>query len=98
MPIPSGKTCAVAFCNDIRVAQGLCAKHYKQLQRHGEPSKEVSAKLIDGKKLNVHPLYTTWRSITRIALGTKICEEWRDFEQFVKDVGEKPINAKAYAD
>lgn len=93
MSIPSGSKCSVVFCSGVVVGQNLCAKHYKQMQRHGAPSKEVSAKLIDGKKLSAHPLYQTWRSITRIARGTQICEEWRDFEQFVRDVGSKPVDA-----
>jgi len=95
MSIPIGKACNVVFCNELVIAQGLCAKHYKQMQRHGAPSKDVSAKTIDGKKLLDHPLYATWRSICRVARGTRVCLEWQDFEQFVKDVGIKPLGAKS---
>ena len=95
MTILAGIKCLVANCGGIVAARGLCSKHYKQQQRHGAPSEEVSAKLIDGKKFKDHALYQTWRSISRVALGTAICDEWKDFEQFVKDVGTKPEDARS---
>ena len=95
MTILAGIKCLVANCGGTVAARGLCSKHYKQQQRHGAPSEEVSAKLIDGKKFKDHALYQTWRSISRVALGTAICDEWKDFEQFVKDVGTKPEDARS---
>lgn len=86
-------TCTVIGCDRPVAAQKLCSKHYKQLQRHGAEkvgSNEVSAKLINGQKLLNHPLYEQWRSIVRVKQGTRVCDRWRDFENFVQDVGEKP--------
>ena len=82
--------CKVQGCTTLAGVAGVCYKHYKQLQRHGKTGKEVSAKLIDGKKLQEHPLYNTWRSFTRVKCGTQVCEAWLDFEQFVHDVPAKP--------
>lgn len=89
----ASNTCTAINCEKPIVAQHLCATHYKQLQRHGVAkvgSKEISAKRIDGRKLTEHPLYEQWRSITRVKHGTQVCERWQNFENFVKDVKEKP--------
>lgn len=51
-----------------------------------------------------HPLYATWKNMRQRCTnksskdyenyggrGIKICSEWNSFEQFIKDVGNKPV-------
>lgn len=52
---------------------------------------------------NKHPLYATWKTMRQRCLnpkckkfknygirGIKVCEQWNDFEQYLKDIGERP--------
>jgi len=94
MSLEIGTRCLVIGCTNLGQVKQMCHKHYKQMQRHGTAGPVVSAKMLNGKKLSAHPLYETWRSITRIACGTQVCSEWRDFLIFVADIGDRPKDAK----
>lgn len=82
--------CVLIGCRELASTKGLCEKHYKRKQRHGDPNYDSRPKLIEGKSNKDHPLYRKWRTITRKDLGKSICLEWKDFIRFVQDVGEIP--------
>ena len=92
--IPVGNTCQVHNCNDIEVAKGLCDKHYRRLKRHGTTDDTVGRKFVEGDLASRHPLYETWRTITRVNGGKDVCEEWKEISNFVKDVGERVLNSQ----
>lgn len=59
--------------------------------------------IVDGKPSTRHPLYCVWTSMFQRCYcpwhpayhhyggrGIKVCEAWRDFPTFVKDLGPKP--------
>jgi len=63
-----------------------------------------NTKLIDGKPSSKHPLYRTWKGMRERCRyekhkdyaiyggrGIKVCDRWLNFENFVADVGEKPL-------
>lgn len=92
---PTQPKCTVHNCGKPQVAKGFCETHYKRLKRHGTVSDDVGKKVVDGVLISRHPLYSTWRNITRTYGGTVICDEWKDFATFVRDAGEKPEDAYA---
>lgn len=92
---PTQPKCSVISCKAPQCAKQLCEKHYKRLKRHGTTSDEVGKKIINDENISKHPLYNTWRSITRLNKGLLICDEWKKFENFIKDAGEKPQDAYA---
>lgn len=92
---PTQPKCSVISCKAPQCAKQLCEKHYKRLKRHGTTSDEVGKKIINEENISKHPLYNTWRSITRLNKGLLICDEWKKFENFIKDAGEKPQDAYA---
>lgn len=92
---PTQPKCNVHNCGKPQVAKGFCETHYKRLKRHGTASDEVGKKTVDGMLISRHPLYETWRSLTRVNCGREVCEAWKDFATFVKDAGTKPEGAYA---
>lgn len=92
---PTQPKCDVHNCGKPQVAKGLCETHYKRLKRHGTVSDEVGKKTIDGMLLSRHPLYESWRSLTRADGGKIVCAAWKDFPTFVRDAGTKPEDAYA---
>ena len=90
MGIPISKRCDIIGCENLVAAKGLCEKHYKRLKRHGSPDDKFGKATIDGKNIQDHPLYGTWRNITRTNGGKDVCERWKDFIKFVEDVVERP--------
>lgn len=74
--------CSVEKCWEKAIIKGLCKKHYQRLKEYGR-----FHKVLTGNKTK-HPLYDIWNAKVRKVLT----EEWKDFEKFVKDVGEKPKN------
>lgn len=90
---PVQPKCDVHNCGRPQVAKGLCEMHYRRQKRHGTVSDTVGKKTINGVLLSRHPLYNTWRNITRVGNGNLVCEAWKDFATFVRDAGDKPDNA-----
>ena len=87
MSIEIGMKCAIFNCTELARVKGMCMKHYKRVQRHSDPDFNARPKIVEGEKNSDHPLYSKWRRITRQDLGKSICEEWRSFSNFVRDVG-----------
>jgi hypothetical protein len=54
----------------------------------------VNAEAAQGAQ--THPLYSTWRSITRAAGGKLVCSKWKTFSHFVADIVEKPEGTKSF--
>lgn len=84
------QACLVEDCNNLSGARGLCKKHYKRWQRHGNVDYNSRPKVKGVKDNKDHPLYKKWRSITRREVGDGVCERWRSFQNFVDDVKEIP--------
>lgn len=85
----AAKKCNVSECENPCVARGLCARHYKRWQRHGDVD---HARPSDWGRRRAHPLYSIWRTLFRNANGggRMVCERWHDLWAFVEDVGERP--------
>jgi hypothetical protein len=82
-----GKRCVVINCDGIAVAKGLCQTHYKRNLRHGTVD---AGRPTDWGDRHSHPLYVTWKSLSRLS-DELVCTEWKkDFWSFVADVKNKP--------
>jgi Recombination endonuclease VII len=78
--------CSVESCEKRAVASGLCATHYKRMQRHGSVEQTRSK---DWGTREAHPLYGSWTWMARTkTLGRVV--EWDNFWVFVADVGLRP--------
>ena len=84
-----GSPCKVTNCIEFATTKGLCNAHYIRLQRTGTvgPAEVRPAKR---SRLAEHPMYSLWRNAMRYGKGAQICAAWRDFECFIRDVGEIP--------
>ncbi len=78
--------CNIPGCDKPVISNGLCDMHRKRVERHGNTDQTRPS---DWGKREIHPLYHTWCWHKRINKDIW-CEEWLDFWQFVKDVGERP--------
>ena len=78
--------CSIRDCNKEVTARGLCDMHYRRLLRTGDPTKVKRPG--DWGKREAHPLYGAWTWLRRQPFP--LCEEWKDFWQFVQDVKERP--------
>ena len=90
------KLCSVEKCKGSAGARGLCKKHYKRWQRHGDVEYNSRPKVVAGENNNKHPLYKKWRSITRREDSKNICERWSSFLNFVQDIQEVPFGATIF--
>ena len=90
-----GSKCSIINCNKPSIAKGFCSMHYKRMQRHGDVSDKYS-KLINGQQRTKHPLYNTWKGIVRASIGNLACDEWKDFNNFVVDIKEKPEGSHTF--
>ena len=78
------KPCSVDGCEHLSIAQGYCDKHYRRLKKHGVVEHE---RFDRWGHSSTHPLEQTHYYIKR-TYG--LPAEWKDFWQFVRDVGDKP--------
>lgn len=78
------KTCTIDGCDRLQVAKGMCELHYRRMKRHGVVQSE---RLDRWGHRNAHPLYESWKHFSRTRA---LSEEWKDFWQFVRDVGDRP--------
>lgn len=90
------KLCLVEGCKDPAGARGLCKKHYKRWQRHGDVEYNSRPKVVAGENNNKHPLYKTWRSITRRDGEFGVETRWRSFQNFIDDIKEIPTEAEIF--
>ncbi len=80
------KPCRIDNCDKLSVSHGLCDMHRKRVERHGHL---LSTRGNGWGSKEKHPLYQSWYWFKR---NDRLSQEWHDFWQFVKDVGEKPGN------
>jgi hypothetical protein len=79
------KPCSIEGCDALSVAQQLCEMHYRRLKRRGT----VEAERFDRwGHAEAHPLYHSHRNVLRSPIG--VDDEWRDFWNFVRSVGDRP--------
>lgn len=92
--------CKVENCGKPVIAKGLCSLHYTRLRRYNDVDyKEEKEK----HGMYGTSTYKAWTSMKYRCLtptchayksyggrGIKICNRWMDFENFFKDMGEKP--------
>jgi hypothetical protein len=92
--------CSVDGCDNAFIAKGLCLLHYGRMRRSGKLAKTRKTK---GVNKTEHPLYFTWQTMKARcrnpkrweyeyygARGIRVCPEWADFWQFVKDMDPRP--------
>jgi hypothetical protein len=93
------KKCSVEGCDRPHNSRGLCAMHVGRLRRNGDPL--INKNWKGG--VSKHPLYGAWSGmIGRChnpnhysyhqygARGIVVTQRWREFENFLKDMGERP--------
>lgn len=79
--------CGVIGCEAPTVGRGLCAAHYKRLQRHGHVE---STRAADYGKRHAHPAYKQWTVLVRVH-RQDMPKAWvDDFWTFVAQVPERP--------
>lgn len=79
--------CKVCDCLKEVVSHGLCDTHRKRFDRHGhiEPTRPPDWGLKEK-----HPNYHAWKRILKEEGKVYIQSSWKDFWEFVKDVGDRP--------
>lgn len=95
------RICSVSGCGKKHAARGYCHGHYKRWQAHGDVMENVGLMKIDG--VTSHPMYRAWGAmISRChnqnhqdyarygGRGIAVCTSWRDFRNFLADMGERP--------
>lgn len=76
--------CSAFDCDNPIHAGGYCKLHYQRLNEYGRLHKVVT-----GERTK-HSLFGMWNK--RKQIKNAFIEEWKDFDVFIKDVGEKPSN------
>lgn len=95
--------CSVNNCNNIANRKGMCSLHYRRQLRGVPlgPSTRLRQSVYHG--LSSHPAYHNWEQMIQRCnnpkkdnyhlyggRGIKVCERWRNFANFIADMGEKP--------
>jgi hypothetical protein len=78
--------CIMVGCEKAADAKGYCNSHYRRYLRHGHVH---DTRPSDYGNRHKHTLYGTWRQLVRVH-ADEVCEEWKDFWAFARDVAERP--------
>jgi len=94
------KSCSLVDCESKYEARGFCNKHYLRYKKYGNPE-FTNYRKTHG--LTDSPTYKSWEAMKRRCLnpnqhsyakyggrGITICDKWLTFENFFKDMGERP--------
>ena len=73
--------CQAEGCSKRCVGRGFCGMHYGRILRYG------SVNLTRNDNRQKHPLFLVWSTRRQ---RRALADSWKDFWQFVKDVGNKP--------
>lgn len=92
--------CKVENCNKKVVAKGLCSAHYTRLRRHNDISYKEEKEKHGQYGTSTYKAWTSmkYRCLTPTChayksyggRGITVCDRWMKFENFYKDMGEKP--------
>ncbi len=96
--------CCALNCNRPHHGKGFCATHYESVRRSGRPTFPCGEPVADTTPIaSKHELYDTWLNMRRRCTqpsnpeyhlyggrGITVCDEWRNFWQFVSDMGPRP--------
>lgn len=108
MPAPKkknkGRLCSIAGCGHPAEVAGLCEKHYRRTQRHGNA--ELITRIYVGATKEHAKLYRTFNNMHDRCenpknnayknygeRGIKVCERWSGvfgFKNFLEDMGDPP--------
>lgn len=93
-------TCSLASCDSRHEAKGYCNKHYLRFKKYGSPE-AINYHKTHGQTET--PTYKSWEAMKRRCLNTNqpayakyggrgitVCTKWLKFENFLKDMGERP--------
>lgn len=103
--------CSHPECNRAdKITRGLCPKHYARLLRTGSAD-TVRPPGVPGDGHTKHPLYVAWGGMVNRchnpnnssygrygAKGIVVCDRWRNFNNFLADMGERPAGKTLGAD
>lgn len=91
--------CCVDGCNKPVECKRYCKMHNRRIQRHGNPSIILIKKHNQSNSLT----YSSWDSMIQRCTnpkstnyerwggrGIKVCEDWVKFENFYRDMGDRP--------
>ena len=96
-------TCAIAGCERVHVAKGMCWMHYLRVRRNGDPFADRR-----GERRRTHgetgsAEYKSWTGMRDRCFnqrgklypyyggrGITVCARWSKFENFLADMGRKP--------
>ena len=80
------KPCSVEGCDSLSVAQDFCETHYRRWKRHGVAENE---RFDRWGHVTKHPLAQCYYWARKVD-GIHFHQPWRDFWQFVADIGDRP--------
>lgn len=95
--------CSVEGCDRPHYGKGLCAPHAWRLKKHGSVRSDLPLKKKGAGHDRKSSAYTYWWTLRSFcsnpksigwknfgAKGLRVCESWSTYDQFVKDMGERP--------